>query len=355
MSFDIIQVLILLGFINSLMFLFLLTKAPKKYRRASRLLAVFIFLFSLNLTSWSVLYKLTANYDWFCMGRNPVLFFLGPVFYAFTHEVFGTKDKNIINLKTLIPGFLDIAFTLGLWIYIYFFALSDKFLLLYDTLQLNIYQGLAIVHNGIYLLLSLRTFFRGKSHARRGIFLWIFLIICVIFVSWTLYYLVELYVYPSTLSNEYYYPLWIIILVLNLYLGFNILLHPSRLNVSKTSVEELPSDTKVLSGRLNSLMEKEKLYRKQDLTLSYVAGQLDTTNRRLSQSIKNNLGTSFYEYINERRVHDVIASFENKEDQHYTIETIAEKAGFRSKTTFLKAFKGKTGMLPKEFLNRMDR
>ncbi len=62
---------------------------------------------------------------------------------------------------------------------------------------------------------------------------------------------------------------------------------------------------------------------------------------------------SYYDFINHQRIQEVIERFKSGDDQLLTIQTIAEEAGFRSKTTFIKAFKKETGMLPKSFISSL--
>jgi AraC-like DNA-binding protein len=99
-------------------------------------------------------------------------------------------------------------------------------------------------------------------------------------------------------------------------------------------------------------MEKEKTYLNPELTLSLLADQLGTNRTYLSNYISNELGTTFYDYINRLRIECKALPMLQDKEQPYTIEYIAEQAGFKSITTFRRAFKKLTGMLPSEYMQQ---
>ena len=104
-----------------------------------------------------------------------------------------------------------------------------------------------------------------------------------------------------------------------------------------------------LDGKLEQLMEQEQLYLNPDLTLADLVQRLGTNRTYLSDYISRQLGTTFYDYVNrlriERRVIPMMKSHEN-----YTLEHMAEQAGFKSVATFRRAFKKLTGILPSEYM-----
>jgi YesN/AraC family two-component response regulator len=69
----------------------------------------------------------------------------------------------------------------------------------------------------------------------------------------------------------------------------------------------------------------------------------------LSQVINEKTGFNFNDYINTFRVEEAKNILTSPEYQKLTIEAIAEKAGFNSKSPFYTAFKKHAGMTPKEF------
>jgi AraC-like DNA-binding protein len=102
-------------------------------------------------------------------------------------------------------------------------------------------------------------------------------------------------------------------------------------------------------ARLLTMMETEKLYRNSKLSLKELAVSMNFTENNLSQLINNGLGKSFYDFINEYRVNEVIEVIKSKQLEHLTLLGIAFESGFNSKSSFNSIFKQKTGMTPSEF------
>ena len=98
-------------------------------------------------------------------------------------------------------------------------------------------------------------------------------------------------------------------------------------------------------------MEKEALYKKNDLTLQDLANRLDTHPNYLSQVINEMEHKNFYNYINSLRVKEFIRSASRGETKSYTLLALAFDSGFNSKSTFNKYFKESTGKSPSEYFS----
>jgi len=102
-----------------------------------------------------------------------------------------------------------------------------------------------------------------------------------------------------------------------------------------------------IKTKLMNVMEEEKPYLNPEITLSDLAVSLNTNRTYLSQYLSTQLETTFYDYINGLRIR--YATLMITEQPTYTLEYIASQSGFKSITTFRRAFKKHTGMLPSEF------
>lgn len=91
-------------------------------------------------------------------------------------------------------------------------------------------------------------------------------------------------------------------------------------------------------------------FRQQDL-----ANRLNINKNRLSQIITQIYSQNFNQLINEKRIEIAIQKLENKDWKNLTIEGIAHKVGFKSRTTFNKAFQEKTNLTPSEFLKKVSK
>ena len=94
-------------------------------------------------------------------------------------------------------------------------------------------------------------------------------------------------------------------------------------------------------------VKEQQLYTQSDLTLQSLAQQLYISQRRLSQTIKEDLDTNFSDFINTLRVE--LAQHYLSQRQKVTITEVLYSVGFNSKSVFNTVFRQKTGMTPSEF------
>lgn len=106
-----------------------------------------------------------------------------------------------------------------------------------------------------------------------------------------------------------------------------------------------------IGTQLEKLMDEERPYLNPELTLSDLAILLNTNRTYLSRYLSTELGTTFYDYTNRLRIErQVIPMMQEK--PNLTLEYMAEAAGFKSITTFRRAFRKLTGMLPSEYMTK---
>jgi AraC-like DNA-binding protein len=92
------------------------------------------------------------------------------------------------------------------------------------------------------------------------------------------------------------------------------------------------------------------LHRDARLTLRGLCAQLRENPHYVSQVINQDLGTSFYDLVNERRIAD--ARLRLDANPEMAVHDIASEVGFNSKSTFNAAFKQHAGMTPSAWRRR---
>lgn len=112
------------------------------------------------------------------------------------------------------------------------------------------------------------------------------------------------------------------------------------------------ADKRILLENWNNYNEKEKLYLTPNLTITYAAKQVGVNSQHLSQVINEKTGLSFTDFINKQRVEESKNMLLSKEYSKLTIDAIAEKAGFNSKSPFYSSFKKFTGITPRQFVEQ---
>lgn len=90
-----------------------------------------------------------------------------------------------------------------------------------------------------------------------------------------------------------------------------------------------------------------QLYQNSDLTLAGLSESLNESPHYVSQVISQDLGSSFYELLNARRIEEAKRLL--REAPTETVLTIAMRVGFNSKSAFHTAFRRFTGTTPTEF------
>lgn len=108
-----------------------------------------------------------------------------------------------------------------------------------------------------------------------------------------------------------------------------------------------------IAKKINQAIQVEKVYLNPNLTLSEMALQLKCTPKELSKHINEVLEMNFSEYINMHRVEAVKVLMASEEASKYTLVTLAEKAGFSSKSSFNETFKKATGETPSAYKKRI--
>lgn len=110
------------------------------------------------------------------------------------------------------------------------------------------------------------------------------------------------------------------------------------------------AELRVIFDRLNELMERDRIWTDPTLTISRLAVEMKFGEKALSKAINRFGGMNFSAFINKRRVLEASAMLGNdKEFGHLSLQGIAETVGFKSRTTFIAAFKQFVGMLPSAY------
>jgi AraC-like DNA-binding protein len=125
-------------------------------------------------------------------------------------------------------------------------------------------------------------------------------------------------------------------------------------------IEKIPSKiaNETLQGILEKLQkfEQRKNFLQPNLTLNKLALQLKTNSRYLSTTINEIKGKNFTNYLNELKINYIIQHLkEEPKYRSYTIEAIAELAGYNTRQSFSKAFYDQTGIRPSYFLKEIQK
>lgn len=343
---------------NSIFLTLLVFVNKRKRNKINVILTLFIFLTSLNFASWIIVPHLSYTYPWFCLDHFPVVFFLGPLFYEFSSIINLKKSDNrkFLSSKILFAGYFDVLLTSTIWIYVCFVNPEKKFEVLFNVFALHVYEALAVLYNGLFVFKAIKIF--NRSTAKPQVLKHVFVVIVIIFFLWISTFFADISVYPSQIPDSAFYPLWLLMFYLNIYLGYNFLLGPTKSIISLASSSSLQKESNNrdddLAHQLEILMMSNKLFRDPKITLASLSSELGVSSARISSILKEHFKMNYYDFINKYRILDTIERIKAGDTEKFTIKTIADMSGFRSKTTFTKAFKKETGVLPKEYISSIN-
>lgn len=121
-------------------------------------------------------------------------------------------------------------------------------------------------------------------------------------------------------------------------------LKPEKERYQRSSLQD--QDKQDIAERIKSIMEEEKPFLQSGFSLQSLAKQLKVQPHHLTQTLNENLGLTFFELAAQHRIAEAQRLLQDPATRDLTIEDIAERVGYLSKSAFNAAFKKQTGMTP---------
>jgi AraC-like DNA-binding protein len=353
------------------LFSFLLFFHPLKQNpAANRWLGLFVLIMGLAFIN---VYVEQAGYaqefELLNKGFNAIQFLLPPCLFLsicyFTSPLSISAGKVLLNLLPFLSYVVLELIASFNGIYLFkqkLFALGSVDFLVADLLLV---QNLLYVGFNIYILLRHQKKIKLVSSAGETVNLdWLLnfiFILIIIYITW---------VNDALLINSFLMRLTPYIYTFSLFfLAWFALRQKAIFPVlKKTELEEIAAvleekeeeqDSKpgrvedekrsLLYEQLLQLMEKEKLYLENELTLAQVAQRLNASIHDTSYLINHSTGSNFYSFVNKYRIEEAKRLLRSMAVKKLTVLGIAFEAGFNSKTAFNTAFKKETGMSPTQY------
>ncbi len=109
-----------------------------------------------------------------------------------------------------------------------------------------------------------------------------------------------------------------------------------------------------ICNRATEYLVLSKAYLNPEMSMAILAKNTGIPSRNLSRSINTYLKRNFFEFINEMRVEEAKRKLMDLETSGYTIDSIFEECGFRSRSTFFMVFKKVEGRTPAAWLKEQN-
>ncbi len=171
------------------------------------------------------------------------------------------------------------------------------------------------------------------------------------FLEQSLYFVIA-YRYNFVIDLLYYgsaIGMWFIARTYTMTLKPVVIMEPAPISLQK----EIEAKGYHFAGNIEKMVENQELYLNKDLTLSDLAKSIGTNRTYLSDYFCNNKHTTFYDYINQLRIEQMAIPLIQQHPE-YTLEYIAAESGFKSVSTFRRAFIKITDKSPSQYRSELD-
>lgn len=103
---------------------------------------------------------------------------------------------------------------------------------------------------------------------------------------------------------------------------------------------------------IESFVREKNMYREEDFSLEKLAVLSGFSRHYISETLNVFAQRTFYQYINEYRIKEVIRVLNDDHDESMSILSVAYNSGFKNKASFNQYFKKITGDTPSGYLKR---
>lgn len=125
--------------------------------------------------------------------------------------------------------------------------------------------------------------------------------------------------------------------------------------LKKKSEPLMTSETEAKLLELLMAFEKGTLYNSKNMSLPYLAGELNTNTKYLSNVINRHKSSDFKSYINRLRINYIVDKLIHDEKyRQYKISILADECGFSSHSKFASVFKTVTDYSPSAFIKQLE-
>ncbi len=363
MQFEIspIQLITIGAVMNGFVFAFLLFE-KKENRQANRFLSLMILSMCLTFTPFIIETHFWNTYEWLAWLPFSLAYWIGPSFYFYIRTLTGAsvhfRKKDLWHFAPIVLNYLHS-------IYHAIIVNTNPWPIFHHVAE--VLESAAIVSVVIYLIVSFklvkkyqRSLLDNVSTIEKIDLRWVNQIIYVIGVCCLL--IIIFLVVSQTVGGRYALIEWddpraFILLLYSCILywlsisGFK-QAQTHKIPLSDFSVETNQEEFSAIIRTLKESIERDKLYRNQEFSLADLSKATEIAERAISDSINQELGKNFFQFINEYRVEEVKAMLKDPKKDHLKIMSLALDAGFNSKATFNRIFKTYTGQTPNDFRNR---
>lgn len=335
-----------IGIIQSILFSLLILQKKNK-QSADWILFFWFLIFAIHISLIILIYTYPSQTGIIFAKTFGLLH--GPMFFLYTQTIFKSIDKKY-SILHIIPFF--IFCTSAFFVTkksVNFWEIS---LLITKTISLLSYP----IFIGIWIKKKLTQFknSRADSFIMDSQWLHSILIIMILYAI-----IGSIHVLANILLDiEFSILLDLIIFVIMItIIGFYGLkykiVYDSEIHI--TSLPEYKNsplkktDVATLKNSIDTFFNTTDDYLQPTFSLTELSKKLQIPKHHLSEIISLEMGTTFYDIVNAKRIQYVIRRMHEQSDTHITLEALGYDAGYNSKSSFYHHFKKYTGKTPRKY------
>jgi len=296
-------------------------------------------------------------------------FLYGPLLYFYSKRIMCNYKFKLVDALHLLPSVI-------LLIYIfpyYIMSRLEKFNEVFDQ-ENTLLPGahmiiiVKILSLSIYTYLLLRIYYKNKaqlSHndsmvrhlwkrniiALHGLYTLAYIIFATVLVK-IINIPILFHLQSLVMVSVVFYVAYISYIRPEIFMGKIKLGDPSKLFKYKKS-GLTPSYSVELKIKLMKLLDEDKIYKENDISLQYLSEKMDTTRHNTSQVINEHFEMSFSELMNNCRIIEAADIFQKDSYNSLSIIEVAYEVGFNNKVSFNKSFKKQFELTPSEYIRSL--
>lgn len=131
-------------------------------------------------------------------------------------------------------------------------------------------------------------------------------------------------------------------------------LNNATLNISLGSYFNRKKDADLTGAIFNEIFYNQLYFLNPEASMEELSKKVSVSSEALYRFIYNNYNSGFNDLVNENRVNYFIDVVKSKKHNNYTIDALAQMAGFSSRHHLYKPFKKFHGGVPSDFIKSID-
>jgi len=348
-------------------YIFILLNLKRNTKNSSKvLISIFVLMHSIFILDlFFYLSNLRYLYPHTFLMSITFSFLYGPIIYFYYKKIVLNYKFRWVDILHLIPTVAIFIFVLPY----YFLSASDKLTIMMEVSEVtlealfNYTFYIKLTSLLVYAGLILKTYYCKVLKDKKLSFeklKWQRGIARLVSVYVLFYCVYGLIIISEVIPRiEFLFHLQIVAMAMMvLYIGYKVFLSP---NLFSSGYFETRNYKYKKSGLTNSfsedlkekllyLLEDEKIYRQNDISLEILSLKLDTTRHNTSQVINEHFGLNFFEIINKYRINEAQLILKKDTHNNLNIIDVAYEVGFNNKVTFNKSFKKILSLTPTQYI-----